>query len=547
MLALLDEGRYAVVPIITLFCDATRRLRPLLETGQTFADRYRIRRRLAEGGMGAIFEADHLGTERRVALKLLFPHIMSVGSAREKFELEAKVAARVNSPHIVQVLDAGFDEPSKSPYLVMELLSGDTLGAIIKGRGPLAPREAVALLRQVASGLDAAHGYKDSSGVAMPIVHRDLKPENLFVTVERDGSPLVKILDFGIAKVLSDTGNVSQEVRGTPLYMAFEQVTAGRLSPATDIWALGLIAYYTLTGGHYWRSARAEGAGVQSIFAEIVTLPLEPPSVRMREQGVDTVLGEAFDAWLLDCIDREPKRRFASAGAAIEALAGAFAESAPVARRTSTPNLSLEPSRTATLQGPAGNAPGAATAPSLPAIASERTFGMTGRGAGSPWRVVAAAGLGLAAIGIAVGVYWAVGSESGGASSRGAAAVAPGAAARPLPAVAPAAKPQQADPRVGSPELHSLQPSPRVSVVAPVPTPAAAPDAGAARDYPVPTGRPRPFRGRTRPNPARRTPGVRRKPRFQAPLRRSSRPRQRTGPPRSRLPSQASSIPYDMR
>src|SRR5688500_5274471 len=249
----------------------------LLEPGQIFASRYRVIRRIAEGGMGAIFEAEHTATERRVALKLLFPHIMSVASARAKFELEAKVSARVNSPFIVEVLDAGFDEATQSPYLVMELLNGATLAAYVRDKGRLDFDHALPLLQQVAHGLDAAHGYKEANGSTKPIVHRDLKPENLFVTRQHDGTSRVKILDFGIAKVLGDTGNVSQEVRGTPLYMAFEQVTAGPLSPQTDVWALGLITYYVLTGRRYWRSAEQPGAGVQSLFAEILTLPMEAP------------------------------------------------------------------------------------------------------------------------------------------------------------------------------------------------------------------------------------------------------------------------------
>src|SRR4051794_39752661 len=156
----------------------------LLEPGQVFASRYRVQRCIAEGGMGAIFEAEHTGTERRVALKLLFPHIMSVASARQKFELEAKISARVNSPFIVQVLDAGYDEASKSPYLVMELLAGQTLAARVRESGPFEVDEALRVLGHVAAGLDAAHGYREPGGAAKPIVHRDLKPENLFLARE---------------------------------------------------------------------------------------------------------------------------------------------------------------------------------------------------------------------------------------------------------------------------------------------------------------------------------------------------------------------------
>jgi serine/threonine protein kinase len=292
----------------------------LLEPGQVFASRYRVQRCIAEGGMGAIFEAEHTGTERRVALKLLFPHIVSVASAREKFELEAKISARVNSPFIVQVLDAGYDEASKYPYLVMELLAGQTLAARVRERGPFAVDEALRVLGQVAAGLDAAHGYREPSGAPKPIVHRDLKPENLFLAREHDGAIVAKILDYGIAKMLGDTGNLSQEVRGTPLYMAYEQVTAEALSPQTDVWAYGLIAHYMLTGAHYWRASHRPDTNIQALFAEILSLPLEAPSLRLREHGVAAELPPGFDGWLLQCIDRTPARRFASAGAALDAL-----------------------------------------------------------------------------------------------------------------------------------------------------------------------------------------------------------------------------------
>jgi serine/threonine protein kinase len=345
----------------------------LLEPGQTFAHRYRVHRRIAEGGMGAIFEAEHTATERRVALKLLFPHIMSVASARKKFELEAKISARVNSHNIVEVLDAGFDDATQSPYLVMELLDGQTLAQYVRDQGPLGIEHALPLLEQIAAGLDAAHNYREANGTPKPIVHRDLKPENLFMARER-GSFVIKILDFGIAKVLGETGNVSQEVRGTPLYMAFEQVTAGPLSPQTDVWAFGLIAYYMFTGSHYWRSASEPSANVQSLFAEILSLPLEAPSVRLRQQHLSIPLPAAFDPWLLECIQREPARRFASVGAAVVALARAF-ERSPRARTRIDSKPAPAPvfGETQAYEPPTATPHDqTATGSSVPAMASER-------------------------------------------------------------------------------------------------------------------------------------------------------------------------------
>jgi eukaryotic-like serine/threonine-protein kinase len=292
----------------------------MLAAGEVFAGRYKIVRLIAPGGMGAVFEARHLGTEQHVALKLLWPHVLAVDSAREKFELEAKVAARVQSDHIVHVFDAGFDAESHTPYLVMELLSGGTLAALVEREGPQSRTATLHLLEQVARGLDAAHGLVDEKGRAAPIIHRDLKPENLLWCTRPGGTQVIKILDFGIAKVLSESRNMSHEVRGTPLYMAYEQVVAGRLSPQTDVWALGLIAYFLLTGQLFWKSAADPDAGIAALFAEIVSLPIPSAQARMREQRLSIELPDAFDAWLARCLDRAPHHRFQSAGAAIIAL-----------------------------------------------------------------------------------------------------------------------------------------------------------------------------------------------------------------------------------
>jgi eukaryotic-like serine/threonine-protein kinase len=294
----------------------------LLEPFQVFAGRYRVISRLAEGGMGVVFVAHHTTTEERVALKVLFPHVLRVDSARKKFELEAKIWARVRSDHIVRVLDADIVGETDCPYLVMELLQGQTLAARIQQGGPLSWPEAVELMTQLARGLDAAHRYVNAAGVREPIVHRDLKPENLFLAERGDGPALLKILDFGIAKALSESTALSQDVRGTPAFMAYEQLTGQEPSPRTDVWALGLITYYALTGHHYWRSVNGREGEVQALFAEILHLPLQPPSARIREDGIDVRLPEGFDAWLLSCVARDASQRFESAGRAVDALRG---------------------------------------------------------------------------------------------------------------------------------------------------------------------------------------------------------------------------------
>lgn len=275
---------------------------------------------LAEGGMGVVFVAQHMTTEERVALKVLAPHLVRVDGARKKFELEAKIWARTRNEHIVRMLDAGIDGETGSPFLVMELLEGQTLAARVDQSGPVSWFETVELMTQLARGLDAAHRYENADGVREPIVHRDLKPENIFLAARGDGAALLKILDFGIAKVMRESTALSRDVRGTPLFMAFEQLVGDEPSPRTDVWALGLITHYALTGHHYWRSGAASHREVQALFAEILQLPLPLPSARVREDGLDVRLPNGFDTWLLTCVARDPRKRFDSAGQAVDAL-----------------------------------------------------------------------------------------------------------------------------------------------------------------------------------------------------------------------------------
>jgi eukaryotic-like serine/threonine-protein kinase len=291
----------------------------MLPLEEIFAGRYRIRGQLAQGGMSVIYAAEHLVTEERVALKVLFPHVLDAGAALESFQLEARLNARIGSEHIVRILDAGVDEKSGVPFLAMELLRGATLRAIVSKQGPLSRAEVVLVLRQVAKALDRAHGYVDPAGHPRPIVHRDLKPENIFVTA-REGGAVVKVLDFGIAKVLSDIQESSRGLRGTPLFMAYEQFGHGPVTPRLDLWPLGLIAFYLLTGRRYWLSTARGGEDICPLLNEILVQPLAPPTARARELGHTPTWTSAFDGWFFRCVNRNPAARFGSAGMAAEAL-----------------------------------------------------------------------------------------------------------------------------------------------------------------------------------------------------------------------------------
>lgn len=166
----------------------------MLDTGALIAGRYEIVAPLASGGSGLIYAATDRTTEKRVAIKMLGSHVLHERAAREKLRLEAIVAGRVESENIVQVWDAGVDSQTGLPFLVMELLKGKDLQHWVEQQGPLDATTTVEWLRQVASGLDKAHSWKDAEQRSSPIVHRDLKPENLYLTHRDDGTPLIKSL-----------------------------------------------------------------------------------------------------------------------------------------------------------------------------------------------------------------------------------------------------------------------------------------------------------------------------------------------------------------
>jgi serine/threonine-protein kinase len=305
-----------------------------LVPGTIIGERYRIVEPLARGGFGAVYVAEQLTTERRVALKVLARYAENISV--ERLLAEARVTSRILSDHIVQVIDAGVDAASGSVFVVMELLHGVTLDDRVMDGGPLSAEETVECLRQIASGLDKAHAHVDRGGRPAPIIHRDLKPSNVFLTQRDDGRRLVKILDFGAAKVLSRTTKASGVIRGTPQFMASEQALGEQSSQATDIWALGLIAFYLLTGQSYWLSVQQDGTQSQ-LFAEIVTRPLLPASLRARQLGVAIELPAELDAWFFQCVNRNPAARFKSAGLAVAELSRALGVAPEPLRISDTP------------------------------------------------------------------------------------------------------------------------------------------------------------------------------------------------------------------
>jgi serine/threonine protein kinase len=336
-----------------------------LQHGDIFAGRYRIVRELASGGMGAVYEVVHTVTERRCALKVMLSHTVEREQLRKRFMQESRLAAQIGSEYIVDVLDAGVDDETKAPYLVMELLEGEDLGQRLLRLGPLTREETVSYLWHVALALDRTH----QSG----IVHRDLKASNLFLTRREDGSPLVKVLDFGVAKVLSfeRSGEQRTQTVGTPIYMAPEQFRAeGRISPATDIYALGMLAYTLLVGVHYWMSEHERCENPFAFASIAVHGPKEAPSTRSTAHGV--VLPEGFDGWFFKATSRWPQDRFPSASAAITELSRVLAVEAPL------PPISLP----ITGSGPiTGTGSGPSHERVLPATIESPSARLTGTGA----------------------------------------------------------------------------------------------------------------------------------------------------------------------
>ncbi|WP_437944087.1 serine/threonine-protein kinase [Sorangium sp. So ce281] len=279
------------------------------------AARYRVVRRLGAGAMGAVYEVIDVQTERRRALKVMHPHTVERADLRERFALEARVSGQVDSPALVDVVDAGVDDATGTPFLVMELLRGETLSERLSRVGRHPPEEVLAYLGQAAPAIDKMH--------QLGIVHRDLKPSNLFLEQREHDAPRLKILDFGVAKVLREGATRgSTGAVGTPIYMAPEQFQSGRITRSADIYALGMIAFTLLVGRPYWE----DEVGIGDSPVAFALIALQGPKDRACERAAShgVTLPPAFDAWFARATALAPGQRFSTAGAAVEALARAL-------------------------------------------------------------------------------------------------------------------------------------------------------------------------------------------------------------------------------
>jgi serine/threonine protein kinase len=318
-----------------------------LRPGEVFASRYVAERRVGTGGMGSVFAVNDVRSGRRLALKLLLPTLVSDPAQRERFLREAQVRERLgSSPHIAEVLEVGVEPSTSTPFVLMELLEGRDLSAVLAARGPLPVAEVLALLAQLADALTVAH--------AAGVVHRDLKPENLFV-VERPGAaPVLKVLDFGIAKLIQGASATATATGGTPLYMAPEQGKRGaRVGPRADLMAFGLIAYRLLTGRSYWY-----GDDAPTLYGELFSASYQPACDRAAEQGVP--LPPGFDSFFARTVTPASDDRVSSAREAFALLERACSADLSFARaptRVGAPAPPVAPGRTAAGQTASAGGP----------------------------------------------------------------------------------------------------------------------------------------------------------------------------------------------
>jgi serine/threonine protein kinase len=438
--------------------------------------------------MGSIWHATHLGLDIPCAVKFIEGHLAEMADMNARFEREAKAAAKLRSPHVVQILDHGICEGI--PYIAMELLEGEDLGKRLERVHTLSPAEVVAIVDQVTRALSKAH--------ASGIVHRDLKPDNIFL-VKDDDREIAKVLDFGIAKTgveLASGATKTGAMLGTPYYMSPEQAQGVKaVDYRSDVWSLAVIVFECVTGH---RPFESEALG--DLLMRIMVAPLPVPSQL-------TSVPPGFDAWWARAAMREPSQRFQSAKEMADALALALGvtQNRQAAERTAaTPGP-----REAPLAVPAPAPASAVVAPvpgpttmneaPLPLVVRAKLAATTGsalahtHGEDSPAPIqrrsragfYAAAVVGLAGAAIIFAFVRSRGTSDAAHASPAASTVTSStAAAVDIPAPAPAPPPQLPSPTPATVPPPSPAPSPAPTPVrkttAPSSATAGAQDAGAA-------------------------------------------------------------------
>jgi serine/threonine-protein kinase len=311
--------------------------------GKVLQGRYRLRSILAEGGMGVVWQAERVGIERPVVVKFLQAVLSDRPGAVDRFEREARATARLNHPNCVQLVDYGLDEGQ--PYLVVEFVEGQTLAGLLE-HGPLDARRATRIAVQVLAGLEHAH--------ERGILHRDMKPANLMIVEATGYEDFVKILDFGLAKIIDETDRREVTVHGvalgTPGYMSPEQAAGMPSDLRADLYSVGAVLYHLITGIKMF-----EGGNVHSILRKHREDTPAPPR-RLRGPGA---ISAELDAVVSRALQRDAERRYQNAAEmrrALEATPEGAIRSRP--RRASAPEEDAAPRETQRRRVPPRPVPG---------------------------------------------------------------------------------------------------------------------------------------------------------------------------------------------
>ena len=286
-------------PLSERFCPrdgtALRGANPLGDlVGSIVHDKFHVMKKLGEGGMGAVYLAEHVKMGKKMALKVMNPGMHQDADAIARFNREAKNASQINHPNVCAIYDFG-ETSDGLIYLAMEFIEGSSLSGLIEKAGSLAPARAASIIHQAADALQVAHDYG--------IVHRDLKPDNIMIAKARDGSDQVKVVDFGIAKASSsDAQKVTKTglVVGTPEYMSPEQLAGDKLDGRSDIYSLGLVAFNCLTGKLPFPSNSAQEAMIMRLTDHPKTLAEIRPDISWPDE-LEAVIAKALAR---DAVDR---------------------------------------------------------------------------------------------------------------------------------------------------------------------------------------------------------------------------------------------------
>ncbi|MEO7731862.1 MAG: serine/threonine-protein kinase [Kofleriaceae bacterium] len=421
--------------------------------GAVLAGRYRVERVLGQGGMGVVVKAMHLQLHQPVAMKFLLPEVLGNQQIVQRFLREAQAAVRLKSEHVARVIDVGSLE-SGAPYMVLEYLEGSDLSTF--PRSQLSVGVVVDLILQACEALAEAH--------SLGIVHRDIKPANFFIVRGADGTPMLKVLDFGISKtpVTGTNLTATQSVMGTPAYMSPEQMRSSRdVDQRSDLWALGVVLYELLQGAPPFG-----GDTFSSMVIKVVTEALPAMTVPLPGD---------LSAIVYRCLEKDPARRFQNVAELAQALA-------PYARSETQASISVQ--RTRSIVGLENHRAPVEPGPARRAIPPSTISGAAGANTMPPptgrkrWPIVAALGA-LAGVVIIAVVSSRGGagdpSKSSAAAPRDTATTAPAPPPPPPAATTPPAPPAVATTPAAAPPAATTPVATAPATTPPATAPAAAP------------------------------------------------------------------------